>query len=176
MEQGQLEVWQSSMFEQRSGEKCRPHGSVQSSKQTKRKLGNGLPLWMLQKCNSTHTHTHSLDQQIFKFKVKNGHKEPQETSNSDKLSNIESWGVNVDFKSYEHKWTIDGILQKMCFYPTTENPCLMMRENFKTKCCEYIVVYQDDLYIASPTPEDILNILQNMYKININPEFYQGSK
>ena len=45
----------------------------------------------------------------------------------------------------------------MGFYPPTENPCVMMRENLKTKCCEYIVVYQDDLYIASPTPEAILN-------------------
>ena len=44
----------------------------------------------------------------------------------------------------------------------------MMRENFKTKCCEYIVVYQDDLYIASPTPEAILNTLQNKYNLNIN--------
>ena len=66
-------------------------------------------------------------------------------------------GSNVDFKSYENKWTIHGIIQNMGFYPPTENPCVMMRENLKTKCCEYIVVYQDDLYIASPTPEAILN-------------------
>ena len=33
--------------------------------------------------------TYSLDQQIFKFKVTNGLKEPQETSNSDKLTNSE---------------------------------------------------------------------------------------
>ena len=60
----------------------------------------------------------------------------------------------------------------MGFYPPTENPCVMMRENLKTKCCEHIVIYQDDLYIASPTPETILNILQNKYKLNINPDFY----
>ena len=48
----------------------------------------------------------------------------------------------------------------------------MMRENLKTKPFEYIVIYQDDLYIASKTPEDILNILQDKYKININPDFY----
>ena len=47
-----------------------------------------------------------------------------------------------------------------------------MRENLKTKSSEYIVIYQDDLYIASPTPEDILNILQDKYRININPDFY----
>ena len=59
----------------------------------------------------------------------------------------------------------------MGFYPPTENPCVMMRDNLKTKSSEYIVIYQDDLYIASPTPEAILNILQDKYKININPDF-----
>ena len=53
--------------------------------------------------------TYSLDQQIFKFKVNNGHTESQETSNSDKGTNLELWGVNVDFKSYEQRWTIHGI-------------------------------------------------------------------
>ena len=64
----------------------------------------------------------------------------------------------------------------MGFYPPTENPCVMMRENLNTESCEYIVVYQDDLYIASPMPEDILNILQNKYKININQDIYLGSE
>ena len=119
--------------------------------------------------------TYSLDVQIFKFKVMNGHEEPQEPSNYDKLLNLELWGVNVDFKSYEKKWTIHGIIQNTGFYPPTENSCVMMRENLKTKCCEYIVVYQDDLHIASPTSEAVLNILQNQYKLNINPEFYLGA-
>ena len=39
------------------------------------------------------------------------------TSNPDKLINLELWGVNVDFKSYEKKWTIHGIIQTMGFYP-----------------------------------------------------------
>ena len=77
--------------------------------------------------------TYSLDQQIFKFKVTNGHKELQETLNPDKLTNLELSEVNVDFKSYEKKWTIHGILQNMGFYPPTENPCVMMRENLKKK-------------------------------------------
>ena len=81
--------------------------------------------------------TYSLDQQIFKFKVNNGHKESQETSNSDKLSNLELWGVNVDFKSYEQNWIIHGILQHLNFYPPTENPCVMIKENFKIKSSEY---------------------------------------
>ena len=51
----------------------------------------------------------------------------------------------------------------------------MMRENLKTKCCEYIAVYQDDLYIASPRPEAIVNTLENKYKHNIKPDFYLGA-
>ena len=64
----------------------------------------------------------------------------------------------------------------MGFSPPTEHPYVMMRENPKTKCCAYIVVYHDDLYIASPTPEDILNTIQDKYKLNINPDFYLGAK
>ena len=43
----------------------------------------------------------------------------------------------------------------------------MMKENLKTKSSEGIVIYQDELYIASTTPEEILHILQDKYKINI---------
>ena len=64
----------------------------------------------------------------------------------------------------------------MGFYRPTENPCVMMRENLKTKCCEYIAVYQDDLYIVSPTPEAILNTLENKYELNINPDLSLGTK
>ena len=53
------------------------------------------------------------------------------------------------------------------FYVTTGNPNLMMRENHKTKSSEYIFICQDDLYIASTTPEEILYMLQDKYKINI---------
>ena len=117
-----------------------------------------------------------MDQQIFKFKVNSGHKESQETSHSDKLNNLELWGVNADVKSYQQKWTIHGrsILQNMGFYPASENPCVMMRDNLKTKSSEYTVIYQDDLYIASTTPEEILNILQDKSKIKINSDFYLG--
>ena len=76
-------------------------------------------------------------------------------------------------KSYEQKWTIHGIIQNMGLQQRIH---VMMRDNLKTKCSDYIVVYQDDLYIASPTPEAILNTLQNKYKLNINPEFYVGAK
>ena len=58
----------------------------------------------------------------------------------------------------------------MGFYHPTENPFVIMRENVKTKCCEYIAVYQNDLYIASPIPDAILNTLENKYKLNINPD------
>ena len=60
----------------------------------------------------------------------------------------ELWGVNIEFTLYELKWTIDAILQHMGFYHTTENPCVMMRENHKIKSCECIIIYQDELYIA----------------------------
>ena len=73
--------------------------------------------------------TYSTDQQIFKFKVNSG-------------SSQELRGVNTDFTSYELKWTIDAILQHMGFYPTTENPCVMMRENHKTKSCECIIIHE----------------------------------
>ena len=33
----------------------------------------------------------------------------------------------------------------MGFYPPTENQCVMMRENLKTKSSEYIVIYQNEL-------------------------------
>ena len=49
-----------------------------------------------------------------------------------------------------------------------------MRENLKTKSFKYIllVIFWDDLYIASPIPEEILNILQDKYKIQIYPDSY----
>ena len=55
----------------------------------------------------------------------------------------------------------------MGFPSPTENPNVMMRENHNTQSCEYFSIYQDDLYIASTTPEEILHILQDKYKINI---------
>ena len=38
-----------------------------------------------------------------------------------------------------------------------------------------MAVYQNDLYIASPTPEAILNTLENNYKLNINPDYNLGA-
>ena len=98
--------------------------------------------------------SYSFEQQIFQFKVNSG-------------SNQELQGVYVDFKSNQNKWTMHGILQQMGFYPPTENPNVMMRGNIKTRSCEYISIYQDDLYIVSTTPEEIFHILQDKYKINI---------
>ena len=84
-------------------------------------------------------------------------------------------GVNTDFSAYELKWTIDAILQHMGFYHTTENPCVMMRVNHKTKSCECIIIHQDELYIASNTLQEILHIVKDKYKIKINLHVYQGS-
>ena len=68
--------------------------------------------------------TYSTDQQMLKFKDN-------------------SWGVNIEFTLYELKCTIHAILQHMGFYHTTENPCVMMRVNHKTKSCECIIIHQD---------------------------------
>ena len=98
--------------------------------------------------------TYSTDQQILIFKVN-------------------SWGVNIEFTLYE--CTIDAILQHMGFYPTTENPCVKMRVNHKTKSCECIVIHQDELYIASITIQEIIHIMKDKYKIKINPNNYLES-
>ena len=95
-----------------------------------------------------------MEQQSFKFNVSSG-------------INQEVWGVYVDFKSNQNKWTIDAILQHRGFYSPTENPNDMMRENHNKLSCEYIIICQDELYIASHTPEEILHTLQDKYKINI---------
>ena len=98
--------------------------------------------------------TYSTDQQIFKLKVNSA-------------TGQEVWGFYIDSQSDQNKWTIHGILLHMGFYVTTENPNVMMRENHNTKSSEYIFICQDDLYIASTTPEQILNMLKDKYKINI---------
>ena len=55
----------------------------------------------------------------------------------------------------------------MGFYATTENPSVMMRENHNAQSFEYIIICQDGLYIVSITPEEILYMLKDKYKINI---------
>ena len=79
-----------------------------------------------------------MDQQIFNFKL---------TSRN----NQDLWEVNIEFTLYELKWTIDSILQHMGYYHTTENPCVMMRENHRTKSSECIIIHQDELFFESST-------------------------
>ena len=43
----------------------------------------------------------------------------------------------------------------------------MMRENHNSQYSEYIIIYEDELYIVSTTPEQILHMLKDKYKINI---------
>ena len=85
------------------------------------------------------------------------------------------WGANTDSSTYELKWTIDAILQHMGFYHMTENTCVMMRVNHNTKPCECIIMYLDELYIASNTLQEILHIVKEKLKIKINPNVYEGS-
>ena len=100
---------------------------------------------------------YSTEQQFFKFKLNSG-------------NNRELWGVNTDFSSYELKWTIDAILPHMGFYPTPEYPCVMMRVNCIAKSCEYIIIYQDELYTPSSTLHEIVHIVIEKYKIKINDD------
>ena len=97
---------------------------------------------------------HSTPQQIFKLKVNSG-------------TDQEVWGAYIDFQSIHSKWMIDAILEHMGFYVTTENPNVMMRDNHNTQSSEYIIICQDGLYIVSTTPEEILYMLKDKYKINI---------
>ena len=115
-------------------------------------------------------------QQIFKFKAIIGHKEPLKTINLDELNSFELWGGNVDLKSYGKKWTIHDIIQKRGFHPTKANPCFMMRANLKPNHCEYIAVYLDDVYVASPKPKDIVNTYKFKIKLKINTDSHLGPK
>ena len=63
----------------------------------------------------------------------------------------------------------------MGFYHTTENPCVMMRVNHKTKSCECLIIHQDKLYIASNTLQEILHVVKDKCKIKINLNDDQGS-
>ena len=51
----------------------------------------------------------------------------------------------------------------------------MMRVNHKTKSCEYIILHQDELYIASNTLLKILHIVKEQIQIKINPNNYLES-
>ena len=42
-----------------------------------------------------------------------------------------------------------------------------MRENHDTQSSEYIIICQDGLFIVSTTPDEILHMLKDKYKINI---------
>ena len=43
--------------------------------------------------------------------------------------------------------------------------------NHKTKSSIYSIIYHDELYIVSTTPQEILHMLQDKYKINLQGEF-----
>ena len=56
------------------------------------------------------------------------------------------------------KWTIHDIIQNMGFHPTKANPYVMMRENLKRKCCEYIAVYVNDCILLHKAPKSLLTL------------------
>ena len=63
----------------------------------------------------------------------------------------------------------------MGFYHITENPCVMMRVNHKTKSFECIIIHQDELYIASITIQEIFHIVKEKYKTKIYSNNYLES-
>ena len=89
---------------------------------------------------------------------------------------VNSWGVNIEFTLYELKWATDArsILHHMGFYHTTENRCVMIRVNHKTKSCECIIIHQDELYIVSTTLQEIVHIVKE--KIQNQDQFKQLSR
>ena len=93
--------------------------------------------------------TYSSDQQTFKFRVNSG-------------TDQEVWEVYLFILIFHQ--LIDAIFEHMGFYVTTENPNVMMKENHNTQSCEYIIICQDGLYIASATPEEILHMLKDKYE------------
>ena len=50
-----------------------------------------------------------------------------------------------------------------------------MRVNHKTKSCECIIIHEDVFFIASITIQEILHIMNDKYKIKINPNNYLES-
>ena len=42
-----------------------------------------------------------------------------------------------------------------------------MKGNHNTQSCEYIIICQDGLYIASTIPEEIVHMLKDKYNINL---------
>ena len=76
-------------------------------------------------------------------------------------------GSYIDFQSIHKKWTIDALLEHMGLYATAENPYVMMGEDHNTQSSEFVIIYEDELYIVSTTPEQSLHMLKDQYKINI---------
>ena len=91
-----------------------------------------------------------------------------------KAEGLITYSLDQQILKFQNKWTIDAILQHMGFYYPTENPCAMVRENLETKSSEYIVICEDELYIASQIPEELLHIYKTnarsifIYKVNIH--------
>ena len=44
----------------------------------------------------------------------------------------------------------------------------MKRENHTTQSSEYLIIHEDELYIVSITPEEILHMFKGKHKINIS--------
>ena len=106
----------------------------------------------------------------FEVKVKNRKVEGLIKRYSNLRSILELTKKYGEFMLIFNQSTVNGRL--MPFYNiwvfiSTENPNVMMRENHNTQSSEYIIIYQDGLYILSNTPEEILLMIKDKYKIEI---------
>ena len=77
-------------------------------------------------------------------------------------------GSKCQFIVLWQKWTIHDIIQNRGVHLTKANPHVMMRENLKTKSCEYIAVYMNDLYTTAQFPKYIGNTLKTKCKKEIS--------
>ena len=51
--------------------------------------------------------------------------------------------------------------------PSKADCCVWMRENKELKCYEYIAAHDDDLCIAAQDPVQIIQILEEDYKLKV---------
>ena len=72
-------------------------------------------------------------------------------------------------KSSGKRWAerFHDIIKDMGFMPSKAGPCVWIRENNDLKCYEYIATYVDDLCIAAQDPGQILQILEEDYKLKV---------
>ena len=72
-------------------------------------------------------------------------------------------------KSSGKRWVerFYDIIKGMGFTPSKADPCIWMRVKQKLKCYEYVATYVDDLCVAAPNPDKIIQTLKEDYKLKV---------